>query len=804
MKVMLLVFQFFLVVPNLSADQLYEKTESLISDLLRAESFSTISINVQNTALIKKYRQYTPGIAYIARPQLKLAGLRFNPKNYMSIAGSFTNRLVYFDIQSRFEKEITFPKDTIITQTSWSEDGKNLLVGIEKPACHQLWVVSIPSLSKRQVPGICINDIVGNSFMWINSAEVLISKRTSAQKSELIIEKSVPIGPVIQASKGVVAQNRTFQDLLKNQKDEALFEKAIRAQFVIHNVKTGATRSFGAEATYSDISLSPDRSRFLVSRIVKPYSYVVPVPYFAKQYEIWDLKARVTHSLHKSGPHENIPISGVITGPRGLRWLPDEAFTLLYVEARDGGDWKNKVPFRDEIFKLQLQADGKSSAQSIYKTKDRFDGLKVLDRGLGYLISDYERDTTWVNTRLVQFENSKIKDERLIFSFNESDEYNEPGAEYFIENEKYKRGVVAVGADNESIFLVGRGATPQGYRPFLNRFNLRSLKKEEIFRSSDKSFESFLSFTDEKKFEQYLTSHETHIQSPKIMLNTMKDGVTAKQLLYADKNPFEIMARLKKEIIKYKRQDGVELSGVLYYPLDYEVGKKYPLVIEAYPLEYTDSATAGQVRSSQYKFETPFRADAVYFALRGYAYLQDAQVPIIGHPETKNDTFIPQLVAGAEAAVKAVDAKNLIDTARVGVVGHSYGAFMVANLLTHSKIFAAGIARSGAYNRTLTPFGFQGERRSFWEAKDTYMKVSPFYEADKMKFPLLLIHGQADNNSGTFTLQSERYYEALKGQGANVRLVLLPEESHGYAAIESVEHVLFEMFTWFDTYLKKK
>ncbi len=801
MKNLLIFISGLLFVNLLYAELLYQKTDKPVSDLLRADSFSSASLNYQNTALIKKFRQYTPSVAFISKPQLKLAGLRINPKNYTGISSSYTNRLVYFDMQKRNDREIAFPKGTIISQSGWPEDGRHFLVSIETPSCLELWMVDIPSLKKKRIPGLCLNQITGNSFLWLNDQEILISKRLKSQQSEIKIEKLPPTGPVVQVSKGMVAQNRTYQDLLKNQQDEEVLAKAIQAQLVIHNIKSGSTRDFGKPAAYYDISLSPDRTRFLISKITKPYSYAVPLGYFTKSYEVWDVRGGGTVPLYKSGPHENVPINGVIKGPRGLHWLPDEPATLIYVEALDGGDWKNKVAFRDEIFKLHLLANSQTRVESIYKTKNRFAGLKVLDRGLGYMVSDYERDSTFINTKLIKYENLKIVSEKEIFNFNESDEYGNPGSEYMIDN-KYKRAVVAVEKDNQSIFLVGRGATPEGYRPFLNRFNFSTLEKREIFRSSDKTFESFLTFVDETDFTSFLTSYETNRISPRIMLNTIGATETKKELLYADTNPFEIMSKLKKEVIKYKRNDGVELSGVLYYPLDYEVGKKYPMVMEAYPLEYTDAATAGQVRSTPYKFETPFRADAVYFALRGYAYLQDAQIPIIGHPETKNDTFLPQLVAGAEAAIAAVAAKNLIDVKKVGIIGHSYGGFMVANLLTHSKLFAAGIARSGAYNRTLTPFGFQGERRTFWDAKDTYLKVSPFYEAEKMKFPMLLIHGQADNNSGTFTLQSERYFEALKGQGANVRLVLLPEESHGYAALESVEHVLYEMFNWFDTYLK--
>ena len=798
---LVILFYFFSIYTF--ADQTYQKIEKSISDLLRADSFSSISINYQNTALIKKYVQYSPSLEYVSRSQLKLAGLRFNPKNYRAISNSYVNRIVYFDLNHKIDQEIKFPKQTIIGKTSWSENGKNLLVGVEASDCYQLWIVSIPSLVKKQIPHLCMNEIAGDGFYWINNEEIFISTRTKGQQNPIRIEKNTPSGPVILETHGEVAQNRTYQDLLKSPQDETILTQALKSQIVIYHINKLTYKKIGSEGTYSSVSLSPDKKNFLVSKIIKPYSYVVPISYFARQFEIWNLKGQVTHVLHKSGPHENIPIQGVPVGPRRLQWLPDEAASLFYVEALDGGNWKNKVDFRDELFKMHLRPEGKTKVESLYKTKNRFVSLDVLDRHLGYIVEDYERDTKWITTKLIRFENSKLSHEKILFSLNENDAYNDPGSFYHVLNE-YKRSVIAVENDGESLYLSGSGATPEGYKPFLNKFNMRTLDKIEIFRSSEKSYENFLLFLDDKKFDKFITSYETNTVSPRYNLNTIAAGVTKKELLYADKNPFEIIGRLKKEVLTYKRNDGVVLSGTLYYPLDYEPNKKYPLIIDAYPLEYTDKETAGQIRSSAYKFETPYRADVMYFALRGYAVLQEAQIPIIGVPETVNDSFISQLIAGAEAAIQAVNSKNMIDTRKVGVIGHSYGAFMVANLLTHTQLFAAGIARSGAYNRTLTPFGFQSERRTFWEAKETYLKVSPFYEADKMKKPLLLIHGMADNNSGTFTLQSERYYEALKGQGAVAKLVLLPEESHSYAAIESIEHVLYEMFNWFDVHLKSK
>ena len=794
-----LFFSTLLLAIGLSAEEFYQKPEDFISKLVGADSFSSVILNYQHTALIKRYGVYSPSMDFIARPQLRLAQLRFNPENYKSTVTSYIGRIAYYDMLKKTEREIKFSEGAVLSNIIWSEDGKHLLVGVDTKSCYEAWVVSIPGLAKKKIPGVCINDVMGNKFWWIDKDRVILSARTPEQKKGIEQKKLLPVGPVVQESMGKRSENRTYPDLLKNESDEKILEAAMRSQIKVYNIGSGALSNLGAADTFSDFTVSPDQKKILIERVIKPYSKVVPIFYFGIQYDIWDLAGRKTHALFSSGPHESVPIEGVILGPRSLRWLPDEDSTLLYAQALDGGNWKNKVEFRDELFKLKLLPGGKTETVSFYKVKKRFDSISALDRGLGYMVNDYERDTKWFTITWLKTEGDKVVSDKTIFSLSEDDDYNSPGSAYRTFN-KFKQSVLAVDTDNQSVFLSGKGASPEGNRPFLNRYNLQTGEKKQLFQSPPAAYETFVSFIDDKKFSTFLTNFETPTVSPRYMLH--KTGVEGSELLYADKNPYEVITRLKKEVLKYKRKDGVELSGVLYYPLDYVPGKKYPMVLDAYPLEYTDASTAGQVRGSAYTFETPFRADVMYFALRGYVVLQDAQIPIIGSAETKNDDFLPQLVAGADAAIRAVDAKGLIDNKKVGVIGHSYGAFMVANLLTHTDLFAAGIARSGAYNRTLTPFGFQGEYRTFWQAKDTYMKVSPFYTAEKMKKPLLLIHGQADTNPGTFTLQSERYFEALKGQGATVRLVLLPEEPHSYAARETIEHVLYEEFKWFDNYLE--
>lgn len=791
-----LVFIILLIACPLFGETSYQRPELLIDSMVRAGSFSTPFMNHQGSALIKAFYVEMPSLAYVSREQIKLGGVRFNPKNFTAISNYYINQISYFDILEKKERPIPFPKEAILRGISWSPDGKKVAITMEKEFCQELWIIAIPSLQKNQVPGVCLNSILKKEIEWIDSSKMFLPLRTLEQNKKLVLKKSIPQGPVVMESKGVISRNRTYSDLLKDPQDEAYFQKALSSQMAIYNIDKKVKKLVGKPGLFLTAEVSPSKRKILVDQIQRPYSYTVPFYYFATEAQVWDLNGRPIYSFSKVGPFENLPISGVPMGPREIGWIKNEKESLFYVEALDKGDWEVSAPYRDEIIKLEWKEVEKPELKSLMKLKNRFSNIEFVEIPGKLLIQDYERDKEWVTTFLLTQKEGE-SDTRILFSLSENDDYNNPGAPYKRLNKEGKE-VIAYNSNQNAIYFTGEGATEKGNRPFLKRMNLETLQTEEIFRSSDVSYERFENFVF-GDFNKFITSYESQRESPRIL---MYEGSKPK-LLYADLNPYDIFSRIKKEIITYKRQDGVLLSGILYYPLNYEIGKKYPAIIQAYPLEYTDASVAGQVRGSQNKYEVPFRMAISYNALRGYVVLDEAQMPIIGHPETKNDSFLEQLVFGAKAAVEALDERGLIDPKKVGVIGHSYGAFMVANLLTHSDLFATGIARSGAYNRTLTPNGFQGERRTFWKAKETYLKMSPFVNVDKIKKPIMLIHGMADNNPGTFTLQSERYFEALKGQGAIAKLVLLPEESHSYAALESVEHVLYETFEWFDLHLKK-
>ena len=779
----------------------YQKPEPLIDNLVKAGGFSQPVFNWQKTALIKAFFQEMPSIEYVARPQVKLGGARFSPLNYTSISNFYINRLVYFDIAKGKDKNIPFPKDTILREVQWAPNGKKVLISIETELEQQIWILHIPSLKKEKIAKISLNGVLKRTLEWLNDDEVLIGARTEKQKNPLSLKVNAPKGPIIQQAGGVVSQNRTFADLIKSPQDEQLFAEAIETQLVIYNARTKKSKKMGKPSMLNRVSVSPNGKLFIVETLKRPFSTVVPYALFGKKIEIWTRDGKVAHKIHEKGAAENLPIQGVDVGPRSIQWFKSQPQTLVYAEALDKGDWAVQVEHRDELFLMPLPAKGKAKAQSFIKLKNRYAGISFFEDDTVIMVHDYERDRQWLTSFLMENQ-GKAWNSRVIFSLNTDDDYNNPG-EPLTKRDEHGERVIAIDKQGSErfIYLTGAGASPEGERPFLRKMSLESFKTEEIYRSSATSYERCVGFFDDS-YKTFLTSYESQTESPRYYIREFKNP-NQKKLLYADPNPYEILSKIKKEVITYKRADGVLLSGVVYYPLNYKKGKKYPAIIHAYPLEYTDASTAGQVRGSQHRFSIPFREDMAYNALRGYVVLNDAQMPIIGHPETKNDTFIEQLVSDAKAAVDTLDERGLIDRNRVGVIGHSYGAFMVSHLLTHSDLFATGIAKSGAYNRTLTPYGFQGERRPFWKAKETYLRMSPFMDVDKMKKPILLMHGMADNNAGTLTMQTERYFDALKGQGAQARLVMLPEESHGYSSIESVTHVLHEIFSWFDKYLKK-
>ena len=790
---------FFLGFANAQENIKYQKPSAEILQLAEFERAPSVLMDSKKEWMIFSYRPTYKSLDDLNQDEMKLAGLRVNPVTNISSTITFSNNLKIRKLKDKMEVQVQgLPANPKIAYNSFSPDEKKLAFTNTTSKGVELWVLDLATNSAKKLTNDNLNANLGTPYVWMKDSQTLLVKQIPANRAALIDDKkSLPDGPTVSTSDGKVSQNRTYQDLLKNPQDEANFETLAKSELVKVSLN-GTQESFKPTEIYTAMSFSPDGNYLMLTTIQKPFSYIVPLNRFPMTTTVFDQNGNAVKVVNEIPLNEIMPkgFSSVRTGKRAMNWRDDAPSTLVYAEALDGGDQAKSADFRDEIF--LWEAPFSANPKSFFKTKQRYSGTDWSN-------SDYAVvSESWYDTRNTKSYLINLKDNssKIIEDRNFQDVYSDPGRFNNTRNQ-YGRNVIDV--ENNKAYLIGDGFTKDGQKPFIDEIDLITQQKKRLYTSNLKnSKEDLYDIIDIKKGE-ILTVQQSANQYPNYFLRNIKNNKVAAVTNFP--NPFESLKNVYKEVIKYKRNDGVELTGTLYLPANYDRKnhkEKLPLLIWAYPTEYKDKNTAGQNTQSPNDFTFPSYGSFIYWVTKGYAVLDDAAFPIIGEGKTEpNDTFIPQLVANGKAAIDAVDKLGYIDRNKVAVGGHSYGAFMTANLLTHSKDYACGIARSGAYNRTLTPFGFQSEQRNYWDVPNIYNTMSPFMNADKMKTPLLLIHGEADNNPGTFTLQTERYFQALKNLGAPVRMVLLPKESHGYAAKESILHTLWEQDQFLEKCLKK-
>lgn len=799
MKLKYIYFCLFLILfsVQISSAQ-YQKPPKEIEDILNAPSIPSTSVSpAKDKILLLEPLRYPP-ISELAQPMLRLAGLRINPNTNGQHRQFYAVKLTLKNIADGKEMPIALPPNAQIISPAWSVDGKYIAVGNITPTGIELWIIDTKTAKATQVKYARVNTAFGG-FDWMPDQKSLIVNLVSAKRGTAPqYQNLVPTSPNIQETAGKSGAVQTFQDLLKSPNDENLFEYYATSQLAIVGID-GKIKPIGEPAIFDTADVSPDGKYILTSRIKRPFSYLFPFSRFPKEVEVWDINGKSVYKVASIPLQDNLPVQGVPVTPRNYDWIPTEAATLVWAEALDGGNPKTKADFRDKLMKTS--APFSSAPSELVKIENRYQGRLFGEKDGLMLFYDYNRDSQRRRIFSIDYRNPQTP--KLISDLNVNDRYGDIGQPV---TKRLPNGFSAIQQNGDEIFLSGQGASPEGDRPFLRRFNLKTAKTDEIFRSNTTSYESFVSLQNADG-TQFLTRKESTTEPPNLRFhqvcppNTDCIAVFDRQITEF-KDPTPQLRGITKQLVKYKRADGVDLSFTLYLPPNYKQGTRLPTVVWAYPLEFTDASTAGQVSGSTNRFTQIGGYSHLFFLLQGYAVLDDTTMPIVGDPLTVNDTFIKQIVDSAQAAIDKAVEMGVTDRDRVGVGGHSYGAFMTANLLAHSDIFRAGIARSGAYNRTLTPFGFQSERRTFWEAKELYENVSPFFFADKIKEPLLMIHGEADNNQGTFPIQSERLFAAIQGNGGFARLVMLPLEAHGYSAKESIEHALFEQINWFDKYVK--
>jgi dipeptidyl aminopeptidase/acylaminoacyl peptidase len=775
-----------LAAPTAQAPTGYLTPPKVIVDIMDAEPLPGVQLSPDRKTMLLTHRRSMPTLAEVASPMLRLGGSRISPLTNGPHVLNGTIGLTLKDVATGMERKLALPA-TGSFGASFSPDGTKVAITHTAENTIRLLVADVATGRLSTVVDRGINGL-GGGCSWLDDSAGFLCGMVPAGRGPAPVAPAVPSMPNMQENLGTVAAGRTYQDLLTSAHDEQLYDHYFTSQPTWVDL-SGTATPFGRPAVYAGLQVSTNREYVLVTRIKRPYSYLLPASSFPRDVEVWDRTGRVVRTVADVPMGDVVPVNGVHQGARNASWHPLEPATLLWVEALDKGDIRNRVPHRDRLMALAAPFSG--TPTEALKTEWRYGGVSFTEQGV-IMVAESDRATR--RTRTWILDKGWSSTPRKVWERGQEDRYGDPGAPM---RRPASSLVLQVG---DNIFLTGAGASPKGDLPFLDRMNLTTLATERVWRSDEQSYESVVGLVDAAG-TRVITQRQTSQIPPNYVMRDLRAGTMS--AITSFKDPHPQLSDVQRRFVTYTRNDGVTLSGTIYLPPSYTPGERLPMFVWAYPQEFTNADAASQVVGSPNRFTTVGGASHLLLLTQGYAVFDGATMPIIGSGETANDTYVEQLVASAQAAVDFAVNAGIADRARIGVGGHSYGAFMTANLLAHSDIFAAGVARSGAYNRTLTPFGFQNETRTFWEAPDVYAKMSPFYHAHKITEPLLLIHGELDNNSGTFPIQSERMYMALKGHGATTRYVTLPYESHGYAARESNMHVVAETLNWLDRYVKQ-
>ena len=795
--------------PAVADETVYKKPSRAIREVLDAPFFPIVWVNPTHDAMILAGRPSYPPLADLAQPMLRLAGLRIDPRTNGLHRAPYWVSMTLVRLPSGEEKRVSLPAGLKVIALQWTADGRRFAFAGQTSDGIELWIGDASTAQVQRLEGVRLNTILGQGFAWLPDQRSLVIKRIPPGRGEAPATPLVPEGPNVQEASGKSGIGSTYEnrDVLKTAFDERVFDYYVRSQVAFVDAGTGAISPIGDPDAYASITVSPNGEYLLVERIRHPYSHLHPY---------WRFPRDVVVLKRTTGEHipftnlalaDEVPMEGVPTGRRHYHWRPTAPATLVWAEALDGGDPSAKVPHRDRL--LMQSAPFTAEPREVMRLEERFAGIAWSDSSGFVFVDEFQRERRWTRTFGVDLD-APSPSPRIFWDLSDNDRYHDPGSPLY---RIRPNGSYVMHREGSSIYLSGTGASPDGDRPFLDRYDLATGRMQRLFRSDREGYEAFISWIDPAK-GTFLTRRESPREPPNYQLRALEgkpagrakpgeaEFVSTRRALTRFPDPTPRIRGIKKRLVSYQRADGVPLTFTLYLPPGYREGTRLPTVVWAYPLEYSDAETAGQVAGSDRRFLTIYQASQLFFLLDGYAVLDNVAMPVIGHPDSVYNTFVDQITANAKAAIDKAVSLGVTDRDRVGVGGHSHGALMTANLLAHTDLFRAGIARSGAYNHTLRPFGFQTERRTLFEAPDVYVGLSPLMHADKIREPLLLIHGELDINPGTVPLQSDLLYRAIAGTGGTARLVMLPLESHGYEARESVEHTLWEMTSWFDRYVK--
>ena len=704
-----------------STESIYRVPAPELVALVDQPTTPAVSVSPGNDRLLLMEIPGLLTIADLSEPELRLAGLRINPRTNGPSRSSYFTALTFRSLDGNETIVTGLPSEPKLGNVSWSPDGSFVAFSHTARGGLELWVADAGSGVARRLVGARLNDAVGTPFRWHASGEALMVRLVSDDRGPAPEAGTVPEGPILQESTGRRAAARTYQDLLEDSHAEALFEHYLTTQVARVDLDGGLT-PIGSPGLITRADPAPGGNHLLVDFIHRPFSYLVPYSRFPTRTEVWDLRGGEPVVIADLPLAEEVPIGrgATRTGRRSIGWRADAPETVFWVEARDGGDPRAEAEVRDRLFLLDSPFTGEP--RFVADLGLRFAGVQWGDGDLALVRSIWWSDRTLRTWRMRP--DAADPEPSLLSERSLEDRYGDPGFPLTRTNAA-GRSVLAIGPARD-LYLVGGGASPEGNRPFLDRWSPETGATERLWRSEAPYYERPVQILAEDG-SRLITQREAVTEPPNYFIRNLDSNRITR--LTDFEHPTPELAEVEKELIRYERADGVMLTARLYLPPGYKSGDgPLPTLMWAYPREFKSAELAGQLTDSPYRFVRVSYWAALPMLTQGWAVLDNPSMPIIGEGESEpNDQYVEQLVASAEAAVDEVVRRGVTDRDRVAIGGHSYGAFMTANLLAHSDLFRAGIARSGAYNRTLTPFGFQAEERTFWEAPDVYFAMSPLH-----------------------------------------------------------------------------